>query len=546
MAHFGESTAPSNGKQPAKLSQATLKNSSLNFLSSTSKPPGSQLPQPSRRVKTLAAIGAARPDASRSHSPPSQLLSPHNPESPSRSKALSDTAVEDLNVVDRGTAADTISAAPTAVMEVPVELAEPSASTAPARATPEVEAPSSTRESSLPRSGSGVLASVRKTFNSAVHNLTAQRTGTTTVTTTIEQTVIGRKLSKEPESDNTPSPDDKEVENNIDAANGTDPNDTLVQVGNQLETEAAEEEIRATSPVKKAAQVASPAADDREINVATANAAGDADNADAADDADNADSADDADNANAADDADTVKAAAPTQDPTTDAAADEDHDEEADDPKKGVFVLEKIIGHRRDPKDKTLFQMQVRWKNDEPTWEPEQNIQEDAEEALFEYWDSVKGGRLGAMTDKNLWHVLKVEKHKKKPSGAIHLLICWVGTPDRSWEPESQVKVYAHQHLEDYWKAQGGREKHIKASVVPARRGRGRPRKNSLPTAEDEPVGRPGRKPKRDAAEAGLVEEAGVVEEVVAPENKVEKAQNIDEEPPKKRGRGRPRKNSVS
>ncbi|WQF76580.1 Putative chromo/chromo shadow domain, Chromo-like domain superfamily, AT hook, DNA-binding protein [Colletotrichum destructivum] len=528
MAHFDESTAPSNGTQPAKLSQATLKNSSLNFLSSTSKPPGSQLPQPSRRVKTLAAIGAARPDASRSHSPPSQLLSPHNPESPSRGKALSDTAGEDLNVVDRGTPADTISAAPTAVMEVPVESAEPSASTAPARATPEVEAPSSTRESSVPRSGSGVLSSVRKTFNSAVHNLTAQRTGTTTVTTTIEQTVISRKLSKEPESDKTPSPDDKEVENNIDAANATDPNDTLVQVGNQLETEVAEEEIRATSPVKKAAQVASPAADDNEINVATANAA------------------EDADNANAADNADTVKAAAPTQDATPDTGADEDEDEEVDDPKKGIFVLEKIIGHRRDPKDKTLFQMQVSWKNDEPTWEPEQNIQEDAEEALFEYWDSVEGGRLGAMADKNLWHVLRVEKHKKKPSGAIHLLICWVGTPDRSWEPESQVKVYAHQHLEDYWKAQGGREKHIKASVVPAKRGRGRPRKNPLPTAEDKPVGRPGRKPKRDAAEAGLVEEAGVVEEAVAPENKAEKAQNIDEEPPKKRGRGRPRKNPVS
>ncbi|CCF42821.1 hypothetical protein CH063_02931 [Colletotrichum higginsianum] len=546
MAHFGESTAPSNGTQPAKLSQTTLKNSSLNFLSSTSKPPGSQLPQPSRRVKTLAAIGAARPDASRSHSPPSQLLSPHNPESPSRSKALSDTAGEDLNVVDRSTPADTISAAPTAVMEVPVEIAEPSASTAPARATPEVEAPSSTREPSVPRSGSGVLSSVRNTFNSAVHNFTAQRTGTTTVTTSIEKTIISRKLSKEPESDNTPLPDDKEVENNIDAANGTEPNDTLVQVGNQLETEVAEEEIRATSPVKKAAQVASPAADDNEINVATANAADDADDANAADDADDANAADNADTVKAADNANTVKAAAPTQDATPDTAADEDEDEEVDDPKQGIFVLDKIIGHRRDPKDKTLFQMQVRWKNDEPTWEPEQNIQEDAEEALFEYWDSVEGGRLGAMADKNLWHVLRVEKHKKKPSGAIHLLICWVGTPDRSWEPESQVKVYAHQHLEDYWKAQGGREKHIKASVVPAKRGRGRPRKNPLPTAEDKPVGRPGRKPKRDATEAGLVEEAGVVEEAVASENKAEKAQNIDEEPPKKRGRGRPRKNPVS
>ncbi|TKW53840.1 hypothetical protein CTA1_7377, partial [Colletotrichum tanaceti] len=472
------------------------------------------------RVKTLAAIGDARPDASRSHSPPSQLPPPHNPESPSQRKVLSDTAGEDLNVADRSTPADTISAAPTAVMEPMIDSAEPSGSKAPAIATPEVEAPSSTQEPSVTRSGSGVLSSVRKTINSAVQNFTAQRTGTTTVTTSIQQTSIIRKLSKEPESDKTPSPDDKEVDNNIDAANGTDPNDSLVQVGNQLETEVAEEEIRATSPVKEAAQVASPAANDNEINVATANAA---------------------------DDADTVKAATPIQDAIPDPAGDEDGDEEVDDPKRGVFVLDKILGHRRDPKDKTLFQMQVSWKNDEPTWEPEQNIQEDAEEALFEYWDSVEGGRLGAMADKNLWHVLRVEKHKKKPSGAIHLLICWVGTPDRSWEPESQVKVYAHQHLESYWRAQGGREKHIKASVVPAKRGRGRPRRSPLPATEDKPVGRTGRKPKRDAAEAGLVEEAAVVvEEVVAPKDKAEKAQNIDEEPPKKRGRGRPRKNPVS
>ncbi|GKT47741.1 uncharacterized protein ColSpa_07922 [Colletotrichum spaethianum] len=234
-----------------------------------------------------------------------------------------------------------------------------------------------------------------------------------------------------------------------------------------------------------------------------------------------------------------------------------------DDPKNGIFVLDKIIGHRRDPRDKTLFQMHVSWKHDEPTWEPEQSIQEDAEEALFAYWDSVKGGRLGAMADKNLWHVLKIEKHKQKPSGAVHFLVYWIGSPDRSWEPESQVEVYARQHVETYWKSKGGRDKNIKTAAAPAKRGRGRPRKNTIPesaaagagdeAAEDvpketKPRGRPGRKQKRDEAaaeaEAEKTEEAVTAEGTTEPTTK--EPVETDGEPPKKRGRGRPRKNPVS
>lgn len=224
-----------------------------------------------------------------------------------------------------------------------------------------------------------------------------------------------------------------------------------------------------------------------------------------------------------------------------------------DDPKSGIFVLDKITGHRRDPLDKTLFQMQISWKHDESTWEPEQNIQEDAEEALFEYWDSVKGGRLGAMADKDLWHVLRVEKHKQKPNGTIHLLVYWIGSPDRSWEPESQVEQYARHHVENYWKSKGGRDKHIKAIAVPVKRGRGRPRKDTLSEVEDAPKGtvekkaRPGRKQKRDEFEESQADKAA--DEVIASktaELAATEQTDTDGEPPKKRGRGRPRKNPVS
>ncbi|KAK1975722.1 hypothetical protein LZ30DRAFT_604997 [Colletotrichum cereale] len=513
MARLTESTAPPNGTQSVKKVQTTLMHSSHNFLSSPAKPSGSQSPHPSKRVINLAATGTPRPDASRSHSPPSQRPSPQNPVSPSPRKALSDTVGDDLGGADRSTPADTV---PAAAPAEPADAATAQASVIVKEgATPGVEATSSTPEPNTQHPGSGVLSSVRKTFHSAVNNFSGQRTGTTTVTSTFEQTVVSRKRSREPEADETPAPADEETGNNIDAANG---NDTTIQLGNQFEAEVEAEEIRARSPVKEDVPVVSSAADDAEINVATA-----------------------------ADNADTVEAVAAPQDAAPEAVDDDDVDMQ--DLKTGVYVLEKIIGHRPDPRDKTLFQMQIRWKQGDPTWEPEQTIQEDAEEALFAYWDSVKGGRLGAMADKNLWHVLKIEKHKRKPSGAVHFLVYWIGSPDRSWEPESQVEVYARQHVETYWRSKGGRDKNIKSVAAPVKRGRGRPRKESVsePVTEDEmsqdaakvakPRGRPGRKQKRDEGDGGT-EKAG---DAVTAE-----PAEVDGEPPKKRGRGRPRKNPVS
>ncbi|KAF6804401.1 chromo domain-containing protein, partial [Colletotrichum plurivorum] len=190
-------------------------------------------------------------------------------------------------------------------------------------------------------------------------------------------------------------------------------------------------------------QVATPAINGAEINVATATETGD-----------------------------TTKAAQPAD--NSEAA------EDVDDPEHGIFVFGSLIGHRHDPDDQTLFQIRVCWTHDAPTWEPESNIQEDAEEALFAYWDAVEGGRIGAMADKNLWHALKVEKHKQEANGSVKLCVSWVGSPERSWEPEGQVLQYARQHVDDYWTANGGRPKHIKHTVVPVKRGRGLPRNTSL------------------------------------------------------------------
>ncbi|KAK2053897.1 hypothetical protein LY76DRAFT_253625 [Colletotrichum caudatum] len=541
MARMTESPAPPNGTQPVKKVQTTLMHSAHNFLSSSAKPSSSQSPHQTKRVVNLGATGTPRSDASRSHSPPSQRPSPHLPVSPSSRQTLSDSATGDLAGADgSGVAANTATVAATAPAE-PADAATAPAPAADKEVTPDAEAAASTPEPTAQRPGSNVLSSVRKTLHSAVNSFNLQRAGTTTtVTSTFEQTVVSRKRSRDPEADATPAPADEETEDNIDAANG---NDTTIQLGNQLEAEVEAEDIRAKSPVKddvpgktqsglrapkfdgSPGTAPTPAADDAEINVATA-----------------ADKAED-----------TVEAAAAPRDAVPAAVDDDDDDDvEMDDPSVGVFVLDKIIGHRPDPRDKTLFQMQVSWKHGDPTWEPEQAIQEDAEEALFAYWDGVKGGRLSAMADKNLWHVLRIEKHKQKPSGAVHFLVYWVGSPDRSWEPESQVEVYARQHVENYWRSKGGRENNVKGFAAQVRRGRGRPRTSaaaaSEPVTEDEeaapkeafkeakPRGRPGRKQKRDGEEEEG--EAEKTADAVAPE--------VDGEPPKKRGRGRPRKNSVS
>ncbi|GKT52048.1 uncharacterized protein ColSpa_12229 [Colletotrichum spaethianum] len=77
------------------------------------------------------------------------------------------------------------------------------------------------------------------------------------------------------------------------------------------------------------------------------------------------------------------------------------------------------------------------------------------------------------MADKNLWHVLEVEKHKQTSHGNVCLYISWIGSPERSWEPESRMMRVARAIVEDYWIAKGGRDKVMKSVAVrPNRRRR--------------------------------------------------------------------------
>ncbi|KAF6811510.1 putative chromo domain-containing protein [Colletotrichum sojae] len=553
MARLSEPPAASSSQSGTKRS-ISLKNG---FLASATKPSGSQSPHPNKRLKSLATTAGSPSPADeppRSQSPPSQrpsssLAAPLS--SPSLPKPFGDTFADEMDMGEiraSGAPGDSVIAAmsaqpdddstpantaPTAFMGPSIDVAQMSTP------TPEPVVPKVT----------GVVSSVKQSVSNVFSGFGASRNGTATANafTTFEQTIASRKRSREPESEETPASSEKE-EADAEAGNATaEVNDTTIQLGNQFEADAAADEERAKSPVKEAVEVAAPTAsptDGGEINVTTT--------------PENADTIE----------AESTETAEPAAAATTSAVEDEDEDM-ADDPTNDLFVIEEIYGHRRDPKDKTLFQMHVRWKHDTPSWEPESNIQEDAEDLLFAYWDSVKGGRRAHMADKGLWHALKVEKHRQKAHGAVEVQVAWVGSRDRSWEPEDQVQQYARELLEDYWVAKGGREKHVRAIAVPTKRGRGRPRKDAASEApsteaekDEEPV-------KAIKAPAKAVKEpvkavkapvkansraarkkAPVVEEAPEPaaepaaeESKAAEAAPADEEePPRKRGRGRPRK----
>ncbi|KFA81767.1 hypothetical protein S40288_09637 [Stachybotrys chartarum IBT 40288] len=127
------------------------------------------------------------------------------------------------------------------------------------------------------------------------------------------------------------------------------------------------------------------------------------------------------------------------------------------------FEIDKIVGHRHNADDPTLLDVRVSWKSDDPagdfTWETEANVQEDAPDALFRYWRTFKGGRSSVLKDPDMWHVFRVEKHRIiQGTNDVMLQVAWVGSTQRSWEPEAAVAGYAKEHLDEYWAKLGGRE----------------------------------------------------------------------------------------
>ncbi|KAH7302902.1 hypothetical protein B0I35DRAFT_197362, partial [Stachybotrys elegans] len=116
------------------------------------------------------------------------------------------------------------------------------------------------------------------------------------------------------------------------------------------------------------------------------------------------------------------------------------------------FEIDKIVGYRHDADDPTLLDVRVSWKSDDPagdfTWEPESSVQEDAPDVLFRYWRTFKGGRSSVLKDPDMWHILRIEKHRIiRDTNEVELHVAWIGSTQRSWEPEESVAEYAKEHL---------------------------------------------------------------------------------------------------
>ncbi|KAK1656611.1 hypothetical protein BDP55DRAFT_688542 [Colletotrichum godetiae] len=50
--------------------------------------------------------------------------------------------------------------------------------------------------------------------------------------------------------------------------------------------------------------------------------------------------------------------------------------------------------------------------------------------SLFAYWDSLEGGREGAMVDRELRHVFEILSHTRGLGSRIYLEVIWVDLPN--------------------------------------------------------------------------------------------------------------------
>lgn len=132
--------------------------------------------------------------------------------------------------------------------------------------------------------------------------------------------------------------------------------------------------------------------------------------------------------------------------------------------------VERLLKHRR-LADGTV-EVLVKWA-DEPeedaTYEPEEEIQRGAAEALYDYWKA-QGGRTERLFYKSknpppeTYHVFKILGHQKQKT-VFEFEVQWVGYPatpkNTSMETETKLKKICPSLVAEYWESVGGREKHL-------------------------------------------------------------------------------------
>ena len=131
-----------------------------------------------------------------------------------------------------------------------------------------------------------------------------------------------------------------------------------------------------------------------------------------------------------------------------DAASDEDAEE---------FTVSRVTAHRIDPKTDDI-ELLVHWDGADASWEPEEQLQPGALEAVTAYWDTVDGGRLSVRP----YEVYAIKGHKRlkkgrAKTGSLYLEVEWLGYKDTSMEPLRRFAKDQPELVEEYFESIGGR-----------------------------------------------------------------------------------------
>lgn len=151
--------------------------------------------------------------------------------------------------------------------------------------------------------------------------------------------------------------------------------------------------------------------------------------------------------------------------PVEEAEAEEDTREEHE--------IARLLKHRMTNDREGVVELLVQWVGESEqnaTWEAEEEIQQGADDVLYEYWKA-QGGRVNALFHKpknsppEVYHVFKILRHEKKNRGGFQFEVQWIGhaaTPgETSVEAEPKLKSIAPELLHEYWESVGGRASYL-------------------------------------------------------------------------------------
>ncbi|KAI0503423.1 hypothetical protein F5B22DRAFT_640152 [Xylaria bambusicola] len=152
---------------------------------------------------------------------------------------------------------------------------------------------------------------------------------------------------------------------------------------------------------------------------------------------------------------------------------EQEQEQDDNEDRREEHEIHRLIKHRMVADRSGTVELLVHWEGEgeqDATWETEEEIQQGAEETLYEYWRS-QGGRISALFHKpknpppEIYHVFKLLRHEKKNLGGFQFEVQWVGhsaeRADTTMEAESKVKKAAPELLDAYWESVGGRAKHL-------------------------------------------------------------------------------------